>query len=159
ERGQRIVLVLNPHFEPAGYLDQIVFRINPDPMTRIVELQTGNVDFVGGITLDQIPLLRAQAPHVRFELAEKRFYDYIGYNGSAIEPFADAEIRRALGLALDVPGLTAALEIEEFATPVGGPYAPIFRDLYDPQGQAPPPYDTVEARRILVSKGWRDSNG
>lgn len=159
ERGQRIVLVRNPHFEPAGYLDQIVFRIIPDPMTRIVELQTGNVDFVGGITLDQIPLLRAQAPHVRFELEEKRFYDYIGYNGSAFEPFADAEIRRALGLALDVPGIIAALEMEEFATPAGGPYAPIFRDLYDPQGQAPLPYDTVEARRILESKGWRDTNG
>ena len=158
-RGQRIVLVRNPHFEPAGYLDQIVFRIIPDPMTRIVELQTGSVDFVGGITLDQVPQLRAQASHVRFELEEKRFYDYVGYNGEQFAPFADPEIRRALGLAIDVPGMIAALEMDEFAVPAGGPYAPIFRDLYDPEGQAPLGFDTLAARQILEERGWRDTDG
>lgn len=159
ERGQRIVLVRNPHFEPAGYLDQIVFRIIPDPMTRIIELQNGSVDFVGGLTLDQVPQLRAQAQHVRFELEEKRFYDYIGYNGERFAPFGDSDIRRAMGLAIDVPAMIAALEMDEFAVPAGGPYAPIFRDLYDPEGQAPLSFDSAAARQILEEKGWLDMDG
>ncbi|HUE97240.1 MAG TPA: ABC transporter substrate-binding protein, partial [Longimicrobiaceae bacterium] len=41
-----------------------------------------------------------------------------------------------------------------FAAVAGGPYAPIFARLYDPEDQAPLPFDTVEARRILREKGW-----
>lgn len=158
-RGQRIVLVRNPHFEPQGRLDQIVFRIISEPTTRMVELQTGGADLVTGINLEQVPRLRAEAPHVRLEREEKRFYDYIGYNGERFEPFADPEVRRALGLAIDIPTIIASLQMEEFAVPAGGPYAPIFRDLYDPQGQAPLVHDPDEARRILEEKGWRDTNG
>ncbi len=159
ERGQRIVLVRNPEFEPSAYLDQIVFRIVSEPTTRLVELQTGSADVVTGITLDQVPRIRSEAPHVRLEREEKRFYDYVAYNGAAFEPFADPEIRRALGLAVDAEGLIQALQMEEFAVPAGGPYAPIFRELYDPAGQAPLPFDPDEARRILESKGWADSDG
>jgi peptide/nickel transport system substrate-binding protein len=159
ERGQRIVLVRNPEFQPRAYLDQVVIRIIPDAVTRVVELRTGAVDFIEAITLDQVPSIRAQAPHVHLVKQEKRFYDYVGYNGSQFAPFADMEIRRALGLALVVPGFIAALLMEEFAVPAGGPYAPIFADIYDPQGQAPLSRDTAAARRTLESKGWRDSNG
>jgi peptide/nickel transport system substrate-binding protein len=105
-----------------------------------------------------VPQIRAQAPHVRLEREEKRFYDYIGYNPAGYAPFEDPDIRRALGLALDVDGILGALQMTEFAVPAGGPYAPIFADLYDPVGQAPLAYDPAEARRIFESKGWRDSN-
>ncbi len=157
QRGQSVTLVRNPHFSPAGHLDQVVFRVIPDATTRIVELQTGRLDMLTGITLDQVPALRAGAPNVRLEREEKRFYDYITYHPS-YEPFADPEVRRALGLAIDVNGIVAALQMDEFAVPAGGPYAPIFRDLYDPVGQAPLPFDPDEARRILAAKGWRDTN-
>jgi peptide/nickel transport system substrate-binding protein len=158
ERGESVVLVRNPEFQPQAYLDQLVFRIIPEPLTRLIELQTGAVDVVTGITLDQLPRLREQAPHVRLELEEKRFYDFIGYNGGEFEPFGDPEIRRALGLAIDVPTIIQSLQMEEFAVPAGGPYSPIFRDVYDPEGQGPLPHDPEEARRILASKGWTDSN-
>jgi peptide/nickel transport system substrate-binding protein len=158
DRGERVVLVRNPEFEPRAYLDQIVFRIIPEPLTRLVELQTGAVDMVQGVTLDQIPRLREQADNIRFEREEKRAYDYIGYNGEAFAPFADPEIRRALGLAIDAQSIIDALQMEEFAVPAGGPYSPIFRDLYDPEGQAPLGHDPDEARRILASKGWTDTN-
>jgi peptide/nickel transport system substrate-binding protein len=45
--------------------------------------------------------------------------------------------------------------MEEFAVPAGGPYAPIFRDLYDPVAHAPLPYAPDRAREILEAKGWR----
>ena len=158
QRGQQITLVRNPQFQPAPYLDQIVFRIIPDPTTRLVELQTGGVDLVRSISLEQVPMLRQQAPNVRLEREERRFYDFVAYNGAEFEAFSDPEIRRALGLASDREGIVRALQMEEFGAPAGGPYAPIFTDLYDPETQAPLPYDPDEARRILDEKGWRDSD-
>lgn len=156
-RGQQVVLTRNPHFEPRGHLDQLVFRIIPDATTRLVELRTGGVDWSNGITFDQIPALRQQAPHIRFEREEKRFYDYVAYNPATFEPFADPDIRRALGMAIDLPGLLAALEMTDYAVPATGPYPPIFQNLYDPE--APPlAHDPEAARRILTEKGWTDTN-
>jgi peptide/nickel transport system substrate-binding protein len=157
ERGQRIVLVRNPHFQPAAHLDEIVIRIIPEATTRLVELQTGAVDFVQNVSFDQIPRLRQQAPHIRWETEEKRTYDYIAYHPAGFAPFADPEIRRALSMAIDTRALIAGLQMEEFAVPAGGPYPPIFADLYDEREAPPVPFAPDEARRILASKGWTDS--
>lgn len=159
ERGQRIVLERNPHFSPQPHLEQIIIRIIPESTTRLIELETGNVDYVQNVTFDQIPRLRQQAPDVRWETQDKRTYDYIAYNPSGFEPFGDPEIRHALGLAIDSRELIAGLQMEEFAVAAGGPYSPIFRNLYDESETPPLHYDLEEARRILTSKGWADTNG
>ena len=158
-RGQQVTLVRNPHFQPQGYLDQIVFRIVPDATTRLVELQTGAIDWVNGVPFEQIPALRQQAPQIGFELEEKRFYDYIAYNPGGFEAFEDPDVRRALGLAIDLEGLLRALQMEEYTVPAGGPYPPIFTDLYDPERFAPLQHDPAEAQRILAERGWEDANG
>lgn len=159
QKGQRVELVRNPRFQPQPHLERLVFRIIPEAATRLVELQTGNVDMVYGVTFDQIPALRAQMPDVRFEREARRGYDYIAYNPQGHPAFADPEIRRALGLAIDVPRMIQALQMDEFAEPAGGPYAPVFSDLYDPRLTPPLGHDAERAREILASKGWSDGDG
>jgi peptide/nickel transport system substrate-binding protein len=159
QKGQSVTLVPNPYFPVKPRLERIVIRIIPEPTTRLTELLTGNVDFMRPIPLDQVAHVRQQAPGVRFEVEGGRFYDYIGYNPQSYAPFADPEIRRALGLAIDVPGLIRALQMENHATPAGGPYSPIFKDLYDPALMPPLGYDTARASQILTSKGWVDRDG
>jgi peptide/nickel transport system substrate-binding protein len=159
QKGQSITLVPNPHFRPAPLLEQVVIRVIPEATTRLIELQTGNVDFTRPIPFDQIANLKATAPHVRFEREHKRYYDYIGYNPDRLDAFRDPEIRRALGMAIDVPGLIRGLQMEDYAVPAGGPYPPIFSDLYDPKMMAPLAYDTVRAKQILDEKGWKDTDG
>jgi peptide/nickel transport system substrate-binding protein len=151
-RGQRVVLERNPDFDPLPNIERIVFRIIPEETTRMIELQTGNVD-ISAVPFHFLDEVR-QSGRLRIETQEKRAYEYISYNPRAFPFLADADIRRALGLAIDKEGLIAALQMEGFAEPAGGPYPPIFRRLYDPHGQAPLRYDTAEARRILTSKGW-----
>jgi len=157
--GQRVVLVPNPHFGVRPNLDQIVIRVIPETTTRMVELQNGTVDFTRPVPPDQVPGLRQRAPGIRFEREEKRNYDYLGYNPRTFPAFADHDVRTALGLALDVNGIVQSLRLGEFAVPAGGPYPPIFRDLYDPQSMAPLPFDTVRARELLEARGWRDADG
>ena len=156
-RGTQFTLVPNPHFPQPARLERIVFRVIPEMTTRITELLNQTVDISRPIPFDQIPEIRSRAPFVEFEREEKRFYEYIGYN-PGFEPFADPEVRRALGLAIDKEGLIGALQMEEFAVPAGGMYSPIFRELYDPQSMKPLPFDTVEAKRILDARGWVDSD-
>ena len=158
-KGDRVTLVPNPYFSPKPRLDRIVIRVIPEATTRLTELMTGNIDFMRPIPFDQVPHVRSQAPNVRFEVEAKRFYDYIGYNPKTFAPFADPEIRRALGMAVDAQGLIRALQMEGHAVPAGAPYSPIFKDLYDPRTMPPLAYDPAGARRMLESKGWRDTNG
>jgi peptide/nickel transport system substrate-binding protein len=158
-RGERVVLVPNPQSKVRPYLDQIVIRIVPEQTTRLIELQTGRADVMRPVPPDQVPVLRQQAPFLRFEREEKRNYDYIGYNPRTVEAFRDPRVRMALGLALDVQGVIDALRLEEFASPAGGPYSPIFKDLYDPRRMSPLPYDSTRAKQLLDEAGWRDANG
>jgi peptide/nickel transport system substrate-binding protein len=153
-RGQQVTLVPNPQFQPQPLLDRIVFRIITEPTTRVVELQTGNADFMYQLPVDRVEAVRRD-PNLRIEAQEGRAYDFIGYNPRSLDFFADPEIRRALGLAIDKEGLIAAIQMVDFAIPAGGPYAPIFRELYDPREQAPLPFDPEQALEILARKGWR----
>jgi peptide/nickel transport system substrate-binding protein len=98
--------------------------------------------------------MKASVADLRVERQQRRFYDYIGYNPKSHPALADADVRRALGLAIDIPSLINALHLTEFAEPAGGPYAPILKGLFDPQGQAPLKFDAAEATRLLDSKGW-----
>jgi len=70
DRGREIVLVPNPHFEPAPRLDRIVFRMVPEESSRLVELQTGGADLIAGIPFRWIDRLEREMPELRFERRE-----------------------------------------------------------------------------------------
>lgn len=158
-KGDHFTLVRNPNFPVPARLDRIVFRIIPEATTRMTELMTGNIDFMRPIPYDQAAHVRQRAPNVRFEVEGGRYYDYFVYNPRTFAPFADPEIRRALAAGIDVKGLIGALQMDGHATPAGGPYSPIFKDLYDPRTMPPVAYDTAAASRVLEAKGWRDTDG
>jgi peptide/nickel transport system substrate-binding protein len=89
QRGSRVVLVPNPQFQPQPYIERVVFLVLPEETTRIVELQTGNVD-VMELPFDKLDMLRQTVPDLRFETRRRRFYDYIAYN-----PAAHTRLRRS----------------------------------------------------------------
>lgn len=158
QQGQQIVFEPNPYFEPAPNLDRIVMRVIPEEATRLVEFQTGNIDFLRPVSFDRVPLLRQSMPDARIATEEGRAYEYIGYNPQDVEAFGDPDIRRALGLAIDVPRIISALQMEEFAEPAAGPYSPIFEDLRD-ERMEPLASDPEQARQILDEHGWVDPDG
>jgi peptide/nickel transport system substrate-binding protein len=156
--GAQITMVPNPHFPVRPMLDRIVIRVIPETTTRLVELRNGAVHWARGVTFDLIPGLRQQVPHLQFDSETGRYWEYIGYN--ARRPmFADANVRRALGMAIDVPGIIRQLRMEEWVTPASGPFPPILKDFHDPQGPRPLAYDTAGAKRLLEAAGWRDADG
>lgn len=156
--GSQITLVPNPSFPVRPLLDRIVIRVIPESTTRLVELRNHAVHWSRGTSFDQIPALRQQIPGLVLDNEAGRFWEYLGYN--ARRPmFADANVRRALGMAIDVPGIIKQLRMDEWTTQASGPYPPILKDFYDPQRMRPLPYDTAGARRLLDAAGWRDTDG
>ena len=157
-QGDRLVLVANPQAftrEPAT--DTVVFRVLPEPLTRLIEVENGSADVTGPLAMDEIERLAAR-PNLRIETVADRFYDYIAWNGSAFEPFGDADVRLALSLAIDRSEILAGLGIDPYARPAGGPYPPIFGDVVDPT-VTPDPYLPDSAGTILTAQGWSDSDG
>ncbi len=154
--GERLALRANPRFTGEVEIENVVIRFVPEATTRVVELENGSLDVINPVPPELLPRL---AQDQRFKLAPRgaRFYDFIAWNGSRFEPFADPEIRRALSLAIDRQGILDGLQLASFAIPAAGPWPPIFaQDAAElPQ---PDPYSPDSARAILSSRGWRDSD-
>jgi peptide/nickel transport system substrate-binding protein len=157
---QEIVLQRNPRYyerfdgNDRPYLDRAVFRIVPDTGAALLQLLNGEVDFILQVPPNDAPRIKA-APDLRLITYWSNLYVFVAWNND--DPlFKDAEVRRALTLAIDRQAI---------ADTILGSYgrvssSPVIASswAHDPSIQ-PLPYDPAEARRLLESKGWKDTNG
>jgi ABC-type transport system substrate-binding protein len=133
---------------PAQYRDYTI-RIVPDVLTQELEFRSGALD-IFGVQPHQAARYR-EDPRYRAFSATGFGYSYVGYNARRA-PFDDPEVRRALGMAIDVGRIIEFVLYGE-GERVSGPFA-INTEWYD-RGVAPLPYDPDGAVRILESRGWR----
>jgi peptide/nickel transport system substrate-binding protein len=158
---QEWVFEANPDFPEAlggrPYLDRLAVRVVPDENTRFIELMRGSLD-LAGIRPAQAEQARARGG-VRLTTHKPTTYAFIVWN-TRLPMFADARVRRALGMAIDREGLVQAFlgglgEVGRFtATPRHWQYDPS-----DPETLLP--YDPEAAGRLLDEAGWRlrDASG
>lgn len=153
---QEIVFARNPKYYEPGLprLDRLVIRIVPDASGLLEQLLAGQIDYV-----PQIPA--AQAKRViasdRAQLLTfwNRQYTFVCWN-SRLPQFSDPDVRRALTLGIDRQRLVDAL---------WGSYArlsssPVINGIWAHDSTLQPlPYDPQESKRLLASKGWKDSDG
>lgn len=138
---------------PPNY-QEYIFRVVPDLVTQEMEFYAG--------TLDSYAVQPHQVDRLRHDSRFQAFsgisfgYTYIGYNLRR-EPFRDARVRRALGMALDVEKILKYV-LHGQAERITGPF-PKQTDYYDPSIPALT-YDPEGALRLLEEAGWRkDSSG
>ena len=124
-------------------------RIIPDSLTQEMEFYAGAIDNYS-VQPHQVSRFSKEDKFQSFS-SIGYFYSYIGYN--LRNPlFADAEIRTALGMAINVDPIIRYVLYGE-GERVTGPY-PKITDWYDPDVK-PLPYDPVKALKIFNEKGWR----
>lgn len=148
----------NPDFPEAlggpPPAQRLVLRVVEESTSRLTELLNGSLDL--NLTLwpseaDQVERARG----VRVVQYPSRNFYYIGWN-TRHPLFRQAEVRRALTLAIDRPQIIRAL-LHGRADPAVGPIPP-WHPLFDPTIE-PLPYDPERARALLDAAGWRDSDG
>jgi YVTN family beta-propeller protein len=118
ERGRQIELVRNPQFrewspaaQPAGYVDEIVWRLNVESGEQVTQVATGRADWMESFLPPRgLEEISARYPdRVHFAVTLSTFYMALN---TRVPPFDDVKVRRALNYAIDR---------EEIVDLVGGP--------------------------------------
>jgi peptide/nickel transport system substrate-binding protein len=158
---QSLVLEANPTFPAAlggrPKLDRVVFRMIPEATTLVTELLNGTADVIGWTLLpDQAAQVKSQSGNgYRLSNFPSREFYYVGWNNER-EPFTDANVRRALGMAINKPQMIQGL-LRGFGSPAHGvipPWSPMYTNLSQADR-----YDPAAAKQLLAQAGWRDTNG
>ena len=136
---------------PPEY-EQYIVRIIPDSLVQEVEFRTGAIDFYAALP-HQVARYREDDRYQSFSSLGFG-YVYIGYNNRR-PLFADARIRRAMSMAINVDEIIQYIMYNE-AERVTGPF-PKVTEWYD-ESIRPVPYDPDGARALLESLGWEHNS-
>lgn len=141
-------------WQDRGTFERIVFRIIPEATTRSAELLAGNVDIITNVSPDQMDTINASGvAHVQAVQGLRRMY--IGFNqkthfeGEGAEAIRNADVRRALQYAVDVPGICQQLLNFECRRMTGMVNPP-----NDHPDLEPYPYEPETAERLLDEAGY-----
>jgi peptide/nickel transport system substrate-binding protein len=155
--GDRIVYEANPDYWQAGLprVERVVFRIIPEPTTRLAAIQTGEIDIANRLSIDEANLLES-ASNVRvISYPNDRVY-YVAFKniGNGMDtPLIDARVRQALNYAVNRQGIIdgifggGASLVDSFI---------ISTNLGHDDSIQPYPYSPERARELLAEAGFGD---
>ncbi len=145
QHGDRVVLQSNPlYWRGAPAIQKIVYRIIPDPNTRLEQLRTGETDAYLDVDPQLLPQVRS-IPRVHVYLTPIADIHVLRFNlrDPALQ---DVRVRRAIAQAIDRKQLLAAATHGSGIIVNGD--QPTSGWAYNPKTPAIP-YDPAAARRLL----------
>jgi nickel transport system substrate-binding protein len=157
--NQYDVLVRNEHYwgeKPA--IRQITVKVIPDPTTRAVAFETGDIDLLYGneglLPLDTFARF-SQSAHYRTQLSQPVETVMLALN-SAKTPTDDLAVREALNYAVNKKSLidNALYGTQQVAETLFAPTVP-----YANIGLKPRQYDPQQAKALLEQAGWKAHSG
>ena len=164
DRGSTMRLVRNEHYwdlgedgQPLPYLDGVTFEVIPDDATRILRLQSGEIDGAELIPFARVAELQG-TPGIQMELFPSTRVEYITLNvRPEIEgepnPLADPLVREAMNYAANKEAIvqivtfgvgTPQTSYMSTATPLHAGTEPLF------------PYDLARAQELMAQSGYPD---
>jgi peptide/nickel transport system substrate-binding protein len=152
--GQSWTFEANPNYpaELGGrpYLDRLVFRIVPEPTTKLTELATGQIDYYVQPPFEQAANIE-QMGNARLLSYKDRAFVLIGWNQRR-PPFQDVRVRRALTMAINRQEIVNAVlyGYGELANAT----VPSFFPQFDPEAGADLRFDPEAALALLAEAGW-----
>lgn len=159
DAGRRIELVADTaNYRGRPKLDRVIWSIVPDAGAALAQVLSGQADLLELVPPDQLHVLDSSktiraVPYPNLQYAFLGFNEVDPKNTSRPHPlFSDRELRRALSMAVD----RRAMLLNVFG-PVGRfAYGPFPRSLaFADTTVSDLPYDTVKAKTLLDSLGWR----
>jgi peptide/nickel transport system substrate-binding protein len=152
---ERIRLRANPgYFEGRPYLDQVEVRWYPDQSRAWSALMQGEADVVVDLELEDYQVIENDPRFAIYDYNDVFYYTLLFNLGDPL--FSDAELRRALDLAVDRGDLIERA-LNGWAIETTGPFRPETWPYNPDVPEAA--YDPERAAEILSGLGWRDSDG
>ena len=155
--GDRIVMRAFPDYWNPGEpkVERVVMRVIPDGTTRMAAVQTGEVDVVNRLSVDQAMVLEGN-PDVRVLSYPNDRVFYVAFknlNSGAGTPIESRLVRQAFNHAVNRPGILQALFGGHGQLATG--FTAIGNLGYDPALE-PYAYDPQRARELLAEAGYAD---
>ena len=152
QRGERFEFQANPnYFQGEPTIKELDFVIIPDPSSRTIALETGEVDLICNINASDVPLLQDEGFNVVYTLSNGQYM--MMYNCSEYSVCHDPRVRQAINYSVDNEAIVAALY-----TDVQGEVPTCFttpRD-YGTEDLGVIPHDVEKAKELLAEAGYPD---
>jgi peptide/nickel transport system substrate-binding protein len=170
EKGARTVLEPNERYtgspERRARLARVVLEVIPTYLARLEALRSGTIDLMTDLLVTDADALALDS-NLTLRRRGWRTMDYVAWNtvdpkGAPHPLFADREIRRALGRAIDTDALirdllTSPTTGEVYGRPAVGTVTPALCGAHN-DAIRPLPYAAEDARARLLELGWADTN-
>ncbi|MBS4033190.1 MAG: hypothetical protein KGZ85_01880 [Ignavibacterium sp.] len=169
DRNQMIVLEAdtNSFLYSDDMIKELIFKVVPDYKSRITQLKKGEIDIAEQIKAEDTEALQ-KSGKLNIVSVKGREFDFIGWNH--IDPkrfseagelnkniyFSSSNVRRVLSLAINSEEIISEYLIN-FGQPAITPVSPIFKEYFNNKLKSIA-YNPAEAREILKSEGWSDTN-
>jgi peptide/nickel transport system substrate-binding protein len=104
--NESITLDANPdYWAGAPKIERVVFKVVPDSATRLIQLQTGQIQAMDGIDPNDVPIIQRD-PSLQLIEAPGLNVCYLAFNCDKI---TDKNLRRAIAAAINKPDLVNAV--------------------------------------------------
>lgn len=140
---------------PTPYLDAIEFRFFPDYTSAFAAFEAGEVDGVSRVLPQEVAAAQeSDAMEVLTAPLAGETFVYFNLDNPEVSFLADARVRQALNLALDLPELID-VALNGQGIPADSPFMP-GTWAYSPSERPAP--DVEQASALLAEAGWVDNN-
>lgn len=149
-KGDRIVFErFDEYYGEKPKIKTMIFRAIPEATSRVIELETGNVDLIYYVPTSDVKRLESNQSVDLIRTKGSLVY-YMGMNTEK-KPFDDPRVRRAVDLAIDKEVIVDAV-FEGFATVPAGAWSPAVK--YAVMEDKPLAWDMEEAIKLLKEAGY-----
>ncbi|WP_243466416.1 ABC transporter substrate-binding protein [Methanosarcina mazei] len=156
KKDQEVVLTRNEaYWGEKSLLDKVTFKVIPEAATRVIALETGEVDMI--IKVPEYDVKRLEAKDgIQIHRKLTTFTDFLQFNCDN-SPFNDTRVRQSVAYAVDTETLVNEV-LEGIGEPAGGrPYSPVM--MYSDPELKTYAQDLEKAKALLEEAGWKDSDG
>ncbi|MGI5838752.1 MAG: ABC transporter substrate-binding protein [bacterium] len=164
-QGSHITLLKNPHYQTFNpdlgdnlKFEKITVRFIPEDFTRISELETGNVDIVVGVPVENVEQVKNNANLKVYEFVQTGI-DYIVLNTN-VAPLDNVNVRKAIAIAMNKEEMNSAY-LNNTVIPKYGLISPAqlcYDEATENELKEEFAYDAAEAASLLAAAGWTEKN-
>jgi peptide/nickel transport system substrate-binding protein len=156
ENGVKLTVVRNDdYWGEKAKLDGAVINYVTDPLTRSLQLQSGDVDVSRGIPQTEVKNLEAAGIDVMDKETLRTFFFYVNTRKA---PFDDVKVRQALSYAIDRQELVDTALEGIGGAPAKGPFTDTMPWNANDKLNAYT-YDPDKAKELLKEAGITDTDG
>ncbi len=149
KKGDRLTYKkFNDYWGQKPEFENLIIRSIPDVNSRLIELETGNIDLAIGLTPNEVNRVKDNSKLQLFS-SPSTIFTYLTYN-CAKAPFDNVKFRQAIDYALDEEGINEAV-YRGLAKYTPGPVTPDQKYFYN--GEPTCRYDVEKAKQLLSESG------